>query len=145
MRFVAETVERRQRELVHVIYSVGIGIFVVVDARAREPELRRQIQEYVWRLAEEEVAVAEDGRGEGGRVGGVAGVGGGDEGCEGFHAGFLVEVAGVRVGGAGFFEAEADEFAAAGDGGPVEEFVGWGWGVGGGGFLAFGGGGGCHG
>lgn len=34
-------------------------------------------------------------------------------------------------------------FAAAGEGGPVEEFVGWGGG--GGGFWAFGGGGGCHG
>lgn len=33
-------------------------------------------------------------------------------------------------------------FATAGDGGPVEEFVGW---RGGGGFLAFGGGGGRHG
>ena len=128
-----------------MVYRVGIGVVVVVDGRAREPELRRQIQEYVWRLAEGGVAVAGDGGGEGARVGGVAGVGGGDEGWEGFHAGFLVEVAGVGVGGAGFFEAEADKFAAAGDGGPVEEFVGWGWGVGGGGFLAFGGGGGCHG
>ena len=36
--------------------------------------------------------------------------------------------------------------AAAGHGGPVEEFVGWGGGGGGGrDFLAFGGGGGCHG
>ena len=39
-------------------------------------------------------------------------------------------------------------FGAAGDGGPVEEFVrrrGRGGRGGGGGFLAFGGGGGCHG
>lgn len=57
----------------------------------------------------------------------------------------MVRVAGVRVWGAGLFEAEADELAAAGDGGPVEEFVGWGGGGGRGGFLAFGGGGGCHG
>lgn len=33
---------------------------------------------------------------------------------------------GVGVGHAAFFEAEADEFAAAGDGGPVDEFVGGG-------------------
>lgn len=30
----------------------------------------------------------------------------------------------VGVWDAGFFEAEADEFAAAGDGGPVDELVG---------------------
>ena len=74
------------------------------------------------------------------RVRGVALVGVGDEGLEGFHAGFWVRVAGVGVGGLGLFEAEADVFAAAGDGGPVEEFVGWGGG-GGSGLLAFGG---CH-
>ena len=42
----------------------------------------------------------------------------------------------VGVGGGGCFEGEADVFAAAGDGGVVEEFVG------GGGAVGFGGGGG---
>ena len=57
------------------------------------------------------------------------------------HVGFG-GVADVGVGGGGCFEAETDVLAAAGDAGPVEEFVGRG---GGGGFLAFGGGGGGHG
>ncbi len=46
------------------------------------------------------------------------------KGCEGLHAGFAF-VAEVAVGSAGFFEAEPDMLAAAGDGGPVEKFVGW--------------------
>ena len=65
----------------------------------------------------------------------------GDEGEEVGHVGFG-GVGEVGVGGGCCFEAEADVFAAAGDGGPVDEFVGGG---GGGGFLAFGGGGGGHG
>lgn len=92
--------------------------------------------------------MAEDGRGEGRGVGVVAGGGGGDEGFEGGHAGLGGGVAGVCVGGLGLFEAEADVLAAAGDAGPVEEFVGGCWGGGGGGgggLLAFGGWGGCHG
>ena len=60
------------------------------------------------------------------------------------HVGFG-GVAEVGVGGGGCFEAETDVLAAAGDGGPVEEFVRWGGGIGGGCFLAFGGGGGGHG
>lgn len=85
--------------------------------------------------------MSEHGRRERGRVIGRAGIFGRDEGFEGPHAGFRVRVAGVGVGCVGRFEAEADGFAAAGEGGPVEEFVGGGGG-GGGGFLAFGGGGG---
>ena len=57
------------------------------------------------------------------------------------HVG-LGGVADVGVGGGGCFEAETDVLAAAGDGGPIEEFVGR---VGRGGFLAFRGGGGSHG
>ena len=56
------------------------------------------------------------------------------------HVGFGF-VAEVGIGGGGCFEAETDVLTAAGDGGPVEEFIGSG---GGGGFLAFGGGGGRH-
>ena len=52
----------------------------------------------------------EEGWGEDGR-------GGGDRGLEGGDGG------GVGVGRGGGFEEEADEFAAAGDAGPVEELV----------------------
>ena len=59
------------------------------------------------------------------------------------HVGFG-GVAEVGVGGGGCFEAETDVLGAAGDVGPVEEFVGGGGG-GGCGFLPFGGVGGGHG
>lgn len=58
----------------------------------------------------------------------VGGGGGGDEGFEAGHAG--AAVGDVFVGGFCRFEAETDGLAAAGEGGPVVEFVG---GVGGGG------------
>lgn len=138
VRFVTQPIQRRQRQLVDVVGGVPIAL------GPREAELRAQVEEDVGRLAEEQVAVPERRRRQWRRVGRVAFVLVGDEGCEGAHAGFRVGVAGVLVGGLGFFEAEADVFAAAGDGGPVEEFVGRGRG-GGRGFLAFGDGGGCHG
>ncbi len=114
VRFVAEAVEGGERELVDAVDGV------CVVGRAGEAEFRREVEEDVGRLAEEEVAVAEDGRGEGGRVRGGAGGGVGDEGFEERHVGFGVCVAEVEVGGVGFFEAEADVLAATGDGGPVD-------------------------
>lgn len=139
VRLVAEAIQRRQRELVETVDRIR------VVRGTREAELRRQVQEDVGQLVDDQVAVSEDGRRERGRVRGGAGVLVRDEGREGAHAGFGVRVTGVRVGGAGLFEAEADGFAAAGEGGPVEEFVRGGGGGGRCGFLAFGGGGGCHG
>ncbi len=134
VRFIAQPVERRQRQLIDVVDSI------LVAGGPRETELGAQVEEDVGRLAQEEVAVPQRWGGERGWVRGVAGVGGGYEGSEGGGAGLGVGVAGVEVGGLGLFEAEADVFAAAREGGPVEEFVGWGGGgCGRGGFLAFGG------
>lgn len=133
VRFVAESIQGGERELVDVVDCIFVA------RGTREAEFGAEVEEYVGGLAEEEVAVSEDGRGEVRWV--WAGAGVGDEGFEGWHAGLGGGVTGVRVGGLGRFEAEADVLAAAGEGGPVEEFVG---GCGGG-FLAFGGWGGCHG
>ena len=47
MGFVAEAVESRQRQLVDVVDSVG------VITRTREAELRREVEEYIRRLADD--------------------------------------------------------------------------------------------
>ena len=84
----------------------------------------------------------EHGGGEGRRVGRVTCAAEEGEEVGGASTG---GVADVDVGCRSRFEAEPDGLAAAGDGGPVEEFV-RGWWDGGGSFVAFGGGGGhCEG
>lgn len=113
VRFVAEPVQGCERELVDVVDGV------LVACGAREAELRREVEEDVGRLAEEEVAVPERWWCERGWVCRVSFVLVGYEGCEGAHAILSVLVAGVGVGGLGRFETEADVFAATGDGGPV--------------------------
>lgn len=127
-------IQRRQRHLVDPQPLLLIFRY--------QPQSRAQVEQYIRRLAQQErfaglarAGDAQGGRGEGRWVavcvaGGVVegGLYGGGAGGEG--------VGDVGVGGLGCFEGEADVFAAAGDVGVVEEFVG------GGGALGFGGGGG---
>lgn len=75
VRFVAQPVQRRQRELVHVVHRVPVPV-----PGSRQAQLRAEVEEDVGRLAEQEGAVPEGRRGQRRRVRGVAVVGAGDEG-----------------------------------------------------------------
>ena len=107
-----------------------------------QSQFRAEVEQDVGCLAQQQgfagFALAGDAQGGRGERRGVAVCVGGlraEDGVDGGGAGGG-GVGQVGVGGLGYFEGEADVFAAAGDGGVVEEFVG---GVGAG---LFGGGGG---
>ena len=94
----------------------------VVSGVGHEPEPRTEVEEDIRGLGEHEGAVPENGRRERGRV--VRGAEGGGGRCVFLDGGDRGgRVGEVGVGGSGRFEGEADVFGAAGDGGPVDQFV----------------------
>ena len=120
---VRESIERCKHQGVEPINAVH----VVVVRGGRQAQARREVHEDVGGLAEDQVAVAQDGRGQDGRVADVvAHVGRVDQRQNGLGAAaLLVRLQRlVRVRGAGLLEQQADVLAAAGDPGPVNELVG---------------------
>lgn len=105
VRFVGEPIEHREREAVDVKGAGGVG-----GHGWREPELLSEVHEDIGCLEDCQVSVLQDGRGEGGWVACVAGVGGRDLGDYCFHS--VLNVCCVGVGCVAIFEGEADEFAA---------------------------------
>ena len=111
VRLVRQAVQDGQRQAVDVVEARPLG--------GREPVAGRDVLEDVGRLADGEVAVAEDGRREEGRVDFAAEVVRGPDldVLDGFVGGGDGLVC---VGYSGLLEGEADELAAAGDAGPVD-------------------------
>lgn len=110
VRFIPQTIQRRQRKGIHVVIPIPI---LIIRKRWRQTESLAEIKQDVGCLGDQEVAVPEDRWGEGRGVELVAGVFGGDlrEGGGG-GAGGVGDVCVRRSAG---FEEEADVFAAAGD------------------------------
>lgn len=119
MRLVAQAIQCGKRQLVDNIYAILIGI----TGFRREAQLGAQVQEDVWGLVDDQVAVPEDGRCEDRGVElVVACVLGVDEGQDLVDA--VLDMCCVGVGGTGFLEGETDVLASSGESGPVDEVVG---------------------
>lgn len=115
MHLIGESIEDRQSRLVEVVKR-GLG------RRRRQAELGREIDEDVGRLADDDIAVPEGGRGEHRRIIVVTDALGVDEGHD-LGDSLLADSGVILVGDAGVLEQQSDELAAAGDAGPVDELV----------------------
>lgn len=118
-----EAVEGREHERVEAVDGVLVDI---VLGLGREPQAGSQVHEDVGRLAQDQVAVPQEGRRQVRRVRLVAHVLLADHGHDRLGAAAVLGRLLRRVGvlGPGFLEEEAHVLAAAGDPGPVDELVG---------------------
>ena len=135
VRLVRETVQDGEGELIDcvdpgLVVPILVPVLIPFTAAAGKTQSPAQIHQYVPRLIEEDVAVFQDRGVQGWWRDGCAGFGGfvfGEESHHGAQVGralareWICDFGEWSISG---FEAEADVFGAAGDGGPVVEFVG---------------------